>query len=281
MEDFRIKTSWRTSRKRRRLKRLLGADGVLAIEDLWSYCSAERESGDLAGMSNEDIADEVAWEGDADELVSGFVACGLLDGEPGAFKIHDWEDHNPYVATGEARSETAAYKAHLRWHVRRGETKEGCVWCDGAEAPVGCGNAPAHADSCSGNAPASSGNTNDANGNAPPLPPTSLPTKERSRAREVSDAVHEVRNRAAAECGLSTPGSETEKAIARLVPFKAGAVDYAMEQTAKADNPNWTYLLKCLKNPSPRSRGSPDKPRDPAYGYHPPSKEFGDGFQEL
>lgn len=272
MEDFRVKTSWRTSRKRRRLKRLLGADGVLAIEDLWSYCAAEKESGDLAGMSNDDIADEVAWEGDPDQLVEAFVSCGLLDGGPLEYRIHDWEDHNPYVATGEGRSERAAFKAHVRWHEMRGMEKAGCKWCEGALPPDAAGIA----DDAAGNADACSGIADDAAGNAPSLLPTSQPTIEGEKAA----AVAEVRNRAAAECGLSAPGNEIEREIARLVPFKDGALKYALEQTAGADNPNWTYFVKCLRNPKPRSRGSPPPPHR-TFGYQPPSKEFRDGDQKL
>ncbi len=269
MEDFRIKTSWRSHRKRRRLRRLLGAEGVLAIEDLWSYCAAERESGDLEGMSNADIADEVAWEGEPDELVDALVVCELLDGERGAYLIHDWVDHNPYVATGDARSLKAEYKAHVRWHVKRGQPKDGCTWCS---VDAVASDPDAESNACS-NAPAS-------DCNAPPLPPSHHPSEGRSRAREVAEAVLEARNRAAAECGLSAPGNELERRLADLVPFQPGALDYALEQTAKADKPNWTYLLRCLKDPTPRARGSPRR-GDPTVGSHPPSTEYGNGPQQL
>jgi hypothetical protein len=126
VEDFRVKTSWRTSRKRRRLKRLLGADGVLAIEDLWSYCAAERTTGDLSGLTDADIEDEVEWCGEGD-LVPALVGCGLLDGESGSYQIHDWGEHNPYVATGNPRSEQAAKAAHARWH--KGKPVSSCIYC--------------------------------------------------------------------------------------------------------------------------------------------------------
>jgi hypothetical protein len=107
MEDFRIKTSWRTSRKRRRIHRELGADGVLAVVDLWAYVAAERPSGDLAGLTDQDIEDEAAWDGEPGSLIAALIREKLIDGEPGARRVHDWAAHNPYVAGHEERREAA------------------------------------------------------------------------------------------------------------------------------------------------------------------------------
>ena len=116
MADFRIKTSWRKSRKRKRLKRKLGAEGVLAVEDLWAYCAEERTNGDLCGLTHEDIADEADWDGDPGDFVDTLVDLRLLDGMPGAYRIHDWDDHNPYVASSEERSNQASEARHIGWH---------------------------------------------------------------------------------------------------------------------------------------------------------------------
>lgn len=119
MEDFRIKTSWRRSRKRRRLKKRLGADGVLAIEDIWSFAAEMRWDGALTGLSNEDLAEEAGWDGDANELMSVLVECGLIDGNEGEYSIHDWPEHNPYVASHPDRSEQARAAVNVRWERQR------------------------------------------------------------------------------------------------------------------------------------------------------------------
>jgi hypothetical protein len=115
-EDFRIKTSWRTHRKRKALKRNLGADGVLAIEDLWSYATSERTNGVLDGMSAQDIADEVDYTSDAAMLVATLVDLRLLDSDSGIYSLHDWADHQPWVAHTDERSAHARANAHIKHH---------------------------------------------------------------------------------------------------------------------------------------------------------------------
>lgn len=160
MEDFRVKTSWRTSRKRKMLRASHGVEAVLAIEDLWSYCAAERVDGVLSGLTDEDIAAECDWPiGDAESLVSRLVELRLLDGVSGDYRIHDWHEHNPYVSGGRARSEKAQHAAHARWHKEQADK----------DCPLCKPNALALPDDASGMLLASSGN-------APSLPPTIPPS---------------------------------------------------------------------------------------------------------
>src|SRR3546814_9813156 len=70
----------------------------------WSsdVCSSDlnRWSGDLSGMTDEDIEDEAKWEGDPGALVKALVAVKYLDGATeGARALHDWVEHNPYAAS--------------------------------------------------------------------------------------------------------------------------------------------------------------------------------------
>jgi len=112
VDDFRVKTSWATSRKRRHVESKLGASGVVAVIDLWAYCARERTSGDLSGLTDVAIAAEAGWQGDVTDFIAALTAPDfeLLDGAPGARRLHDWKDHQPWIAGHEARC-VAASKA--------------------------------------------------------------------------------------------------------------------------------------------------------------------------
>src|SRR5690606_19382515 len=51
-------------------------------------------------------------------FVSAMVDVGFLDGEEGQRRIHDWEEHNPWAAGAEARSEKAKWAALCKQHGR-------------------------------------------------------------------------------------------------------------------------------------------------------------------
>lgn len=120
-DDFRIAVGWRRHPKRRRLLRALGPAAVIALEDLWAFCTESRTDGDLRGLSAADIADAADYVGDGEAWVKLLATpfadggCGLLDGKPGAFRVHDWEEINPYVAGHERRSKSAKIAAAARW----------------------------------------------------------------------------------------------------------------------------------------------------------------------
>ena len=117
-EDFRIRTSWRTHRKRKRVLRMFGAAGIIAVEDLWSYAASEKPSGDLGSMTAEDIADEVNHEGDPGEFVGALAGViGLLDEKPGGgWVIHDWAEHQHWVVGENARIIAGRANGLKRWH---------------------------------------------------------------------------------------------------------------------------------------------------------------------
>lgn len=277
MEDFRVKTSWRTSRKRKMLKRSLGVDAVLAIQDLWSYCASEREDGDLSGLSNEEIAAEADWDGDADEWIAVLVKLTLLDGAEGTYRIHDWEDHNPYVASGKPRSEAGEIAAHERWHVGRGEFKAGCRWCEEAKnATDASGNAEL-CDRIDRNAIAYA---TDANGNAP-TNTTNLPTNHGVvgvREQPLSKLEDEL----VSTFGKGIPAKWVPTAE-ELKPFSTKEIAEAIMEAKGESRPNPGLVMAILqryradeqKGPRAGPRRRPQHKIDPRYGSHPGS---GDDF---
>jgi len=85
--------------KVRRLKRqlqipLYQAAGVL--ETLWHLTAEYADDGIIGRFSNEEIADFLEWDGDADAMIAALVAAGFLDeAEEGRLAVHDWADHAP------------------------------------------------------------------------------------------------------------------------------------------------------------------------------------------
>jgi len=60
---------------------------------LWWWALDNVPDGSLEGISPEDIADVVMWEGDAGALFEALVSAGWIDNEDGVASIHDWSDY--------------------------------------------------------------------------------------------------------------------------------------------------------------------------------------------
>jgi hypothetical protein len=129
-QDFRVTTTFRTSRKRKRLRRRLGDAGIVALLDLWGYATAERPDGDLAGLTDEDIADEAGWDDDPATFVDALAECGFIDTTPdGGRALHGWAERQPWVSSAPARSDAGKRAVHERW-ANRGRCKGGTPYCD-------------------------------------------------------------------------------------------------------------------------------------------------------
>lgn len=102
--DFRIKIGFSRHTKTLKLKRRLGAEGVLALIALWEYTALNKPDGCLSGMDSEDIALAAGWEGDSEHLVQTLVTVGWLDETPDGYRVHDWEQHNDWAAKATDRS---------------------------------------------------------------------------------------------------------------------------------------------------------------------------------
>lgn len=124
VDDIRVTVAWRDHPKRQKLRRRLGAEGVLALMDLWLWAGANRPSGELTGMSDEDVEIAAQWQGDAGAFVGAAVALRLLDrSDAGALRLHDWDDHQIWASGATMRSEAGRKGAQARWnrHVPKGK----------------------------------------------------------------------------------------------------------------------------------------------------------------
>lgn len=72
---------------------------VGVLESVWMLASQFADDGDLSRFTAEEIADYVAWEGDANELLQTLIECRWLDENEDQITVHDWAEHCPkYVA---------------------------------------------------------------------------------------------------------------------------------------------------------------------------------------
>lgn len=86
-----------THRKTRRLAKLLGTSPPCALgvlEALWHVTAEQQPDGGIGRMPNQDIADEMFWEDDADDLIEALEKSGWLEArEDCGYYVHDWHEH--------------------------------------------------------------------------------------------------------------------------------------------------------------------------------------------
>jgi len=94
MPELMLCTSSRIHPKIRRLKRKLGAEGVLSLYNLWCFCKEYRSRGILTGMESSDISEAADYSGDTDAFVGALLELRLLDNKEGVLTVHGWDKYN-------------------------------------------------------------------------------------------------------------------------------------------------------------------------------------------
>jgi len=114
--DIRLSVSFKGHRKRKRLRLLLGDNATDYLIDLWLTVAQDRPDGVMTGWKTVDIALAAGWEGDAEQFTASLIDCGLLDKADDVYRLHDWEEHQPWACKAKERSEQAHRSAMMRWH---------------------------------------------------------------------------------------------------------------------------------------------------------------------
>lgn len=121
--DARIAVGLPAHPKTKKLIRRIGEAGAWYLVRLFLWAASDRSNGDLSGLSDEDIELAVDWSGEEGAFVEALANVGFIDGEEGARAIHDWEEHNPWAAGAEARSEKSKWAAMCKQYGREGAAK--------------------------------------------------------------------------------------------------------------------------------------------------------------
>lgn len=106
--DFRLSIGLTSNPKTIKLMRRCGDRAFFCLIQLWGWVAQYRPDGDLVGMDTEAIEIAAGWAGVEGQLVEQLSAIGFLDGEDGAYSLHDWKEHNPWASGATARSEAAS-----------------------------------------------------------------------------------------------------------------------------------------------------------------------------
>jgi len=115
MSDIRVKFSFMRHRKRKKLQHILGAEGVIALIDLWLSTAECNPKGILNAYDEHDIAIDANYTGDAKEFTDTLVDLGFLDKIDNGYALHDWEDNQGWVFHSDERSAKAKKAAKARW----------------------------------------------------------------------------------------------------------------------------------------------------------------------
>lgn len=115
VSDIRISVSFRDHRKRKKLARMIGAEGVLALVDLWIATAETHPDGRLSGMDVDDIEIDAGWEGDPGAFLAACLDVGWIESDGECYVLHDWTEHQSYVVSSSARSQKARQAAMARW----------------------------------------------------------------------------------------------------------------------------------------------------------------------
>lgn len=107
VSDIRLDTEFFNHPKTVKLERRLGLEGLKALLVLWTWAARNMSSGDLAGLSAEDLEIAAGWAGEPGRLAAVFCELGWLDGEEGTYSLHEWALHNPWAAGADLRSDKA------------------------------------------------------------------------------------------------------------------------------------------------------------------------------
>lgn len=127
VEDIRVAVDFFGHPKTVKLERRLGLEALKSLLVLWTWAAKHRTSGNLAGMTAEDIEIAADWGGVEGTFTAVLDDLAWLDGKPGEYSLHEWKEHNPWVAEAEKRSNAArlARLARFRPEVYRNLVRAG------------------------------------------------------------------------------------------------------------------------------------------------------------
>jgi len=115
--DFRMTDDFADHPKVERLARTLGDGAVRGLLRVWGYAARNRPDGRLTGLSDDDVEGIARW---STRRKGRFTAVLLdlrfLERNGADLIIHDWLQHQPFLADREFRTARATKAARTRWN---------------------------------------------------------------------------------------------------------------------------------------------------------------------
>lgn len=191
IEDIRLKLDTLEHDKIRELQGIfdaqeksLGSVAILCWVRLIIYAARNKQDG-LLDLTERRIASAAGWlPRRPDAFINALVGCELLDKTPDGYQLHDWEEHQPYVAASSRRIATAKKAAFTRWEKHKGN----------------------QGDNAGSNAVSKKSNADSQNSNAPTLTiPTLTNQRKKSALSGNSNAVLEKSNATSMTRGVIEP----------------------------------------------------------------------------
>ena len=121
MGDMRLQTGFLDNPKVLKLKRRHGAEAVLSLIKFWFYVAENKPTGKLTNVDQEDI-DIVCGE-HAFSMHDAMIDLGFLHKTANGYKVHDWEQNQPWLCSAPKRKENAVNAAKARWENKKPEQK--------------------------------------------------------------------------------------------------------------------------------------------------------------
>lgn len=126
-QDIRLSVHFPDHPKTVKLERRLGFQGVRSLLSLWAWAAQNRPDGDLGGandrqttvrrpLDEEDIEIVARWPGEPGAFVATLVTLGWLDRTECGYLLHEWAQHNPWVAAATNRSDKARFSRVAKTH---------------------------------------------------------------------------------------------------------------------------------------------------------------------
>jgi len=134
--DIRVKTSFFRHRKTKRLRRICGYEGVVALLILWSYAADHKSTGLLTGMDADDIEESAEWDGERGTFFNAITDAKInfLERREDDYYLHDWHDHQGWVVNAKSRSEAGKKAAAARWNKKYSGDSENSEKADAGES---------------------------------------------------------------------------------------------------------------------------------------------------
>ena len=126
-QDIRLSVGFPDHPKTIKLERRLGFQGIRSLLSLWTWAAQNRPDGNLGGandrsttvqrpLDEEDIEIVAQWPGEPGAFVATLVTLGWLDRTTHGYCLHEWQQHNPWVAAATNRGDKARFSRMAKTH---------------------------------------------------------------------------------------------------------------------------------------------------------------------